>query len=561
MSRTVLTLVLLVASIQPMTARAQSAPVDPGVLMREADRELDEPLADPDLEIRIPEPSQEVPPGAATTRFVLNDLSLDGAIAIHPEELAPIWSSLLGRQISLADLYGIAASISAHYRSAGYILSLALVPAQEIQDGRVRLEVIEGFVSKVVIEGHQHELRGFIRAQTARIEQSKPLRAAALERSLLLINDLPGVSARAVLKPSAEVMGASDLHLVVTQSYGSLHAQANNYGSKFNGPYRASVGFTLDSILGLHEQTTFRSITTFDDEFHLWQAGQRHFLGSWGTTLDGNLTWVVTEPGSTLDELDVEGDSLAFSVGMEHPFIRSRATTLRAFARFDYLDSDNSILNQPSTDDQLRSLRIGGSVDSVDRFLGINRLDLALSQGLPILDHTEDDDPNASRPDASGEYTKLTGSASRLQGLYRQLNLLVEVSGQYAFADLLVSEQFLYGGQRLGRGYDVGELTGDHGVGILAELQYAIPLGFDFFQSAQVYTAWDFGSVWNRTDPTDGPKRDDAMSYSAGLRANITGWLSADLQFALPLTHSPNIANSEKDPRYFFALTVRWPSG
>ena len=128
------------------------------------------------------------------------------------------------------------------YRNDGYILSQVVVPAQSIRDGVVRLDAVEGHVANTRVEGLVRAPRDLVEAHLERIRDARPLNAEVLERALLLINDLAGVTARATLSPSAQP-GASDLTISFAETPRTVTLGLNNRGSKFLGPVR----FTADS--------------------------------------------------------------------------------------------------------------------------------------------------------------------------------------------------------------------------------------------------------------------------------------------------------------------------
>ena len=99
------------------------------------------------------------PAGAENIRFVLSGMIIEGSSVYVDYEFIPLYQNLLGTEISLADAYRVAAAVSAQYRNDGYILSRAIVPPQRIRDGIVRLQVIEGFVYQVIIEGDSYRER------------------------------------------------------------------------------------------------------------------------------------------------------------------------------------------------------------------------------------------------------------------------------------------------------------------------------------------------------------------------------------------------------------------
>src|SRR6185436_17718126 len=103
--------------------------------------------------IQIPAPSQQAPSNAAEIKFPLTGVTIEGATVYPEAALQPYYQKYLNREVSLADVYGVAAAITARYRNDGYILSQVLVPAQTVDAGRVRLQAVEGYVAEVIIGG------------------------------------------------------------------------------------------------------------------------------------------------------------------------------------------------------------------------------------------------------------------------------------------------------------------------------------------------------------------------------------------------------------------------
>jgi hemolysin activation/secretion protein len=220
------------------TAYAQQLPgsVTPGQIERQFQtlpepRATDEPVVTPGLEPEKP------PSGAENVHFTLSGIVVDGATVFTPADFAPLYRQLLGKDVTLAQIYDVAAAITAKFGKAGYTLSVALVPAQRISTGVVHIQVIEGYVDQIFIksEDGQDITQPQLRAYLEKIAAVRPLRQADLERYLLLANDLPGVQARAVLAPS-ETPGASNLTLIVNQKKFDGYANFDNRGSQFIGP-------------------------------------------------------------------------------------------------------------------------------------------------------------------------------------------------------------------------------------------------------------------------------------------------------------------------------------
>ena len=516
-----------------------------------------EPPAEPKSEVEPVEEEKKpegAPSGAEAIRFVLSEIAVDGATVYRESDFLPLYESSLGREISLVDVYGFAAAITAMYRQDGYILSRAIVPPQRIRAGMVRLQVVEGYIDEVTFEGDIAEPSRLLRAYGDKIRDSRPLRIGVLERYLLLANDLPGLSARAVLKPSADQPGASDLTMVLEQDDVDGVATFDNRGSRFVGPFQAVLGTGFNSLVGLHERTTLRVVgTTQIEELRLINVTHQEQVGNEGTKLDLSLSQADLEPGFTLSPDDIESSSTSASIALFQPWIRTRGENLSSTVRFDYRNSLTDRLESRLSEDRLRVARLSTSYDFVDRYLGVSLLSAELSQGLNILGETPSGSSDLTRENGRSDFTKLNGNLLRLQRLLPRVSLLLEGSGQYSFSQLLASEEFGVGGAQFGRAYDPSETTGDHGVAGKIELRYSQPVEVDFLADVQFYGFYDYGVVWQVR------ARDDAVaSAGAGLRLRFTDRLSGLVEWAKPLNHSVDaLGRDGRDARIFFNLVAR----
>ena len=103
---------------------------------------------------RLPSPQFARPEGQGDSSplFVLRHVSISGAVAIPQERLAATYQSYIGKKVSQADLAAIAAAVSDVYRAAGFHLSRAIVPPQDIQGGQLRIRVIEGSITELALK-------------------------------------------------------------------------------------------------------------------------------------------------------------------------------------------------------------------------------------------------------------------------------------------------------------------------------------------------------------------------------------------------------------------------
>ena len=166
------------------------------------------------------------PEGADKTSMTLNQVVVDGVSVYGNDQIAPLYQKDIGKQVSLAEVYQIADDIMVKYRNDGYILAKAIIPPQRIENGVVHIKVIEGYIVKVDYDGDTRGNQAILDQYAVEIQGERPLKAETLERYLLLINDLPGVSAGShrAARPQRPGRGQPDHHSRPEAVRGLCHA-------------------------------------------------------------------------------------------------------------------------------------------------------------------------------------------------------------------------------------------------------------------------------------------------------------------------------------------------
>lgn len=508
---------------------------------------------------------QQIPANADQVRFVLNDVKVTGATAYDDGALRQYYSGLIGQEVTLRKAYEIAAAINEQYLRDGYVLTRALLETP-VRGGTVNIRVVEGYVSNVVVQTVEdadasplEDSRQILSGYAQEISKDRPLNSKTLERFILLADDLPGVTAKAVLRPVNAETGDNQLVMLIGFERFEGSYTVNNRGTELQGPWQHQATATANSLLGLFERTSVRGITTSPtDELVFVDVLHEQQLDKNGTRLSLLVSHVDSEPGDFLKPLNIESNAQRFVATVDHPFIRSRKENLRGRVSFGVRNSETDILGTQLSEDRLRVVRLGGTYDIADKWNGVNLIDLEISQGLDMFGAT-DAGVGRSRVDGEADFTKFNADLARLQNIGSGFSVLLQAAGQYSLDPLLSAEEFIVGGGEFGRAYDPAEIASDHGLAGKLEFRYGqgLPAEALLLQSYQFFAYYDAGVVWNENSPAG---VDDSTSLTAlgfGVRTNMDYNLSGSAEIGFPLTRDVAIENSDS-PRMFVSLTKRF---
>ena len=547
-------LLALTAAVAP-AAMAQTVP-DAGTLLQQI-----EPSRLPPLPARgAPEP---VPPAMAAlpakgeTLFV-RAFSFAGNKLVSADELAAAVQPFAGRELRFAELQSAAAAAAAVYRQRGWVVRVYL-PEQDIADGRVQLQVVEAVFGRVRVEGASQRLSAgnassFIDAAQA---AGAPVSGNALDRALLLIDDLPGVSANGRLDVGRNDR-ETDLQLTLKDGpLLSASVTADNAGSRATGAERLIAQVDLSSPLRFGDQGSMVLLKSQGNEFA--RLAYTAPLGSAGWRLGVNtssLRYRVVTP--EFAALQAHGRSDSVGAEVNYPLMRTRTDNLLLNLAYDSKRFDNRSAGVIATRYASRALATTLAFNSYDEFFGGGATSGALGWVGGKLDLTGS--PNEAADAAStrtaGAFDKFRYSVTRQQQLGDDLSLYASLSGQLARKNLDSSEKFYLGGVSGVRAYPTSEAGGSSGHLLNIELRARLPYGVT---GALFY---DRGSVKVNQD-NDIPTALSQNSWSlAGAGASLA-WtapfgLSTRLTVARRIGSNPNATSSGLDQDGTLKKTRVW---
>jgi hemolysin activation/secretion protein len=546
---------LLAAALASVPARAQQAN-QPGYDPRQTEKRFEDLQSGQGATARPPMPRLARPEGPAdsTPLFVLRHVAVTGAIAIPRERLATAWQPYLGKKVSQADLAAIATAVGDIYRAAGFHLSRAIVPPQDIQDGKIRLKVVEGSITEVVLKGEDAEQFG-IRPMLDAVVAEQPSHFATLERQLLLVNGRSGVR---IDDTALEEIGTASGRFRLTVYLKTWHVftsfGVDNLGSSSVGPWQSYATAAFNSYLAPGDSLVVNLSTTPADPRQL-AFGRVAYdvpVGTDGARIGASGYYSEVWPGDDRHLYNDNTKTESFEVHGSVVPLQSLKSTLTLTASMGFSNVTENDFFGPFYADHIRALSLTSDYRLQDTFGGTNYLTLTYRQGLDILGASHRDDDFLSRDGASGDFSAVNFWFTRYQTLSDAWSVKLASAGQWASGPLFLSQQFYLGGAAFGRGYGSAEISGDNGIAGSFELRFDQKLNYRYLSGYQLYSFVDSGAAWNA-----GYSLGEGLSLTSaggGVRLFLFDDLQADLGVAVPLSYrAPD--NSSRSSRFLFSLS------
>jgi hemolysin activation/secretion protein len=540
----------------PVHAQTSQPAYDPTQFDKRFDSEQFERTPAGRSRLPMPKLAQPVVPLAdPTPLFLLRRVSIVGATAIPPDRLTTAYQPYIGKKVSQADLVAIAGNISDIYRIAGFHLSRAIVPSQHINEGSIRVQVIEGSITEIGLKGEDAEQFG-VRQLLGPVLAEQPSRLTTLERQLLLINGRPGVRIKdTMLEEIGNASGQFRLTVFVKTWHIYTSFGLDNLGSSAVGPWQSYATAAFNSCLAQGDTLTVNLSTTPADPRQL-AFGRLSYdvpVGIDGLRVGASGVYSDVWPGDYRHAYSDNTATESFELRASIAPLQSQRSTWALTAAIAITNASEGDVFGPIYRDRVRAINLTSDYRLQDNFGGTNYLTVTLRQGLDILGASHSNDDFLSRDGASSNFSALNVWFTRYQTLTDTLSLKVAGAGQVASGPLFLSQQFYLGGVAFGRGYGAAEISGDNGMAGSLELRFDRKLNSKYLTGYQLYSFVDSGVAWN-----DGFRYTDGISLisaGGGVRFFLINNTQADFAVAVPLSYrAPD--NPARDLRVLFSLTT-----
>lgn len=544
-----LTAIAVCTALLPLQALAQSFRPDAGsVLQRQNTTPPSIPSPPPAvLPSRITPPPALDTPASATV--AVKGFVFSGNTVFSASQLAPLVCGLAGQSVTIAGLNQATDRVRQFYRERGYFLARAYLPRQDITAGMIEIAVLEGRVGRIEAtlappaanRGASRLRESFAQAVIdANFAPGELITETALERPLLLLDDLPGVRVQSSLGAGTAV-GTADIDVTIglpahdgplsqaTDGWVTGSADIDNHGNRFTGEWRLGATINVNNTTGYGDQLSVRGqVSPSNGHTDFGRIAWQTPVGYHGTQIGmayARLDYTLIKDFSALL---AEGDARIASFYVTHPLVRTRNLNFNLLAGFDRKDTEDRMLAVNSVETRRISIgHIGVQGDARDNIFGggLTTFGITHSGGRVRIDQAVAvaADQAATGPHTLGNFNKTNVEFLRLQTLTQNVNVLGTVNTQFASKNLSSAEKMSLGGASGGSGvraYPAGEASGDEGYVGTLEARYGNPAWRIGSASTVLSVFYDFGRVHINKNPQPGVANTRSL-HAVGIGATI----------------------------------------
>ncbi len=521
-----------------------------------------------DLRIESPEKSP-VPKAVDDITFEFKAIDLEGLEYYPRSEIDKIFSPLIGQKISLNELRNATEKLEKKYKDDDFFLVRVIIPPQEVEDGVFKVKIIEGYINNVFVEGGNKHSRAKILSIVKKLENKKPVDLKSLERALLLLNDLPGISGNGVLRQGSDI-GSSELLVTINPPPPTSYMLTlNNGASKTMGQYSTNINATYTNPEYPSSISLGFSSAIKNDDDQLFNPILKAFNGTYSTSLgeDGMVfslgaVFANAQPQGSIKSLGILSKSYSVAPRIRYPIKRSRSESFYVEGGLNVARSRTFLLDSSTTEDKLTVADVVFSMTNDTWLGGSTQLNFTVAQGLDLFGSRGE---STQVPGPSIANFKQTFLKYKFNGNHtlpiKKINSKLKLSAQTQWTNdkLLAGEQITFGGPSIGRGYDGGAIAGDKGLGLSIEISKKIPKKSIFninLSNFELFGFIDYAEAKILNEPISGtPEKSSYIgSHGIGARLSEKSGLMFDVTIARARNEKPS-QDAKRNPRVILSLT------
>ncbi len=483
---------------------------------------------------------------------------------VSESELQKIVQYAVGKELGFSGLQAIAQKITVYLREEkNYMFAKAYLPVQDITDGVIEIAVMPGVSANkinVVLNQYTRINKKILeRIANDSIGISKAMQIKNIERAILLINDIPGISSQASLEKGNQ-SGSSQVNINANE--GKLIngvVSVDNYGDRYTGTWRRTVQLAVNDPLGWGDQIS--GVITNANHLLSGKIAYSIPLALSGAFWNISYSSLQYRLGGSMKSLRAKGTAETFATGVSYSLIRTRDMSLWTSLGYESTGLHDETGGSTTSDRRVSvgNFNLNGSFfDQVGK-AAITNLTLSLYSGtLEISEIGDAKATDLTGAGSDGDFFRTTYSIARLQRATDDLSFLTGIRGQFAGRNLDSSQKFILGGPTGVRAYPIGEASGDEGHTFTLESRYDLKFTPSWAKT-QLVLFYDAGYIklhkntWTGSVTNVSGKNHYWLAGAGpGLIVGKDGLYSVRLSYARKISNNPgrNTDNSDADNRH-----------
>ena len=446
-----------------------------------------------DADIQVSEAERPALNLPSELKVQVNDFKITGQDLVPESQLQAMIADKKGQLLTFGDLQKIADQLTNYFKSKGYMVARAYLPAQKIANGVVEYSVVIGKFDGIKVQNHTSIHDSALQREIAFLQKGDYIKKQEIERAVWLLSDLSGADAKMTISPGS-APGTSNLVIDLNPHSGKNGTlYVDNYGNRSTGYNEFGITYDLLNLAHEGDHLAMNFVTTGQE---LNNGSMNYTIPVWrdGLTMNAGFSMLNYSLGDTYKSLDANGTARVYHVGWDYAIQRSQRHNLYAGLRYDYskLQDKWDAFGLTYGDKHSHAAILSLYGDEQDRKGATSwRLDYKLGT-LGFDNSTTYTYFGAAN--TQGPFSKINANIIRRQNLNNRLYLLLSARGQYSSKNLDSSERMSLGGISGVRAYPQGEASGDIGYFTRAELRWLLPL-HQQDQTLQLATYLDHGAV------------------------------------------------------------------
>lgn len=527
---------------------ASLPPTDAGQVLRDSQQnERSLPLRQ---SVNI-EANQEVKPpmnNQQSFKTLVRTYHVTGQDVFSQDQLLPLLAPFTNQELTFTDLQQAADCVTKYFRSQGYLMTQAYIPAQEINNADVEISVLVGRYGDIIVKNNSTLVDdNAIKSQITALRTGDYITSASLERAVLLAGDLMGVKAKVSLA-RGKMVGTSDVVIEAVDRGHRVNSSlsSNNWGNRFTGSNQVNADVLVASPAHRGDSLNISATSTGSG---LKTGGVTYRMPVRdGSNITVSYSKVHYQLGEEFANADAYGTAHTSHVDWSYALRRSRNNNLGFQLGYDHKRMEDNFagINTGKSSNAV-SLTLAG--DSVDDWGGggANSYNLGWRQG--------NISGQSNGNSLSGNWQKTSYSLNRQQQINSRLSLQLLLSGQFANTNLDSSEKFSLGGANAVRAYPSGEGSGDEGWLFTSELRWTLPVknSNGILQAAAFLDAG--GSTLEKNPTVKGLNERRLAACGLGLLWTTPGDYNVKTYYAWKAGHEVASSDTDKNGRLWLQVS------